>query len=158
MYWDGLLILILEVHSCSDKRLSFNNTIRKLILGLTNLLRYYSNFNKTVTSCKGLVVPKHGFKTYAVEVTVEFKNFTFSYTLQEIGKDQFRERLQSVFTENKAKIENVKLYPIEKFKFYMKLSMPTMIEFGRDCKQVAAKEAIMFQGRWSLLQGSYYCD
>ena len=37
------------------------------------------------------------------------------------------------------------LYPTEKFKFYIMLSTAIMNTFGRDCKQVAANEAIMFK-------------
>lgn len=43
IYCKNLLILILEVHSCTKKEL-FGNTIRKLILGLVDLLRFHSNF------------------------------------------------------------------------------------------------------------------
>lgn len=137
------MILIVEVHSCS-KRLSFSDTIRKLILGLADLLRYYSNFDPTVTSSQGLVIPKFD-KKCVVKVTVEFKDFMFDYTLQVVAKDKFRETLLSVFDENRAKIEKLELYPIENFKFYIKLPMAAMETFGRDCKQMTAKEAIMFK-------------
>lgn len=96
IYVKGLLILILEVHSCGEKSASFAYTIRKTILGLVDLLRYYSTFNQTVTSCKGLVVPKIGTAKCAVEVTVEFRNFGFYYTLQEIPMDTFSEVCLSI--------------------------------------------------------------
>lgn len=166
IYLKGLLILILEVHSCG-KKASFANTIRKTILGLVDLLRYYSTFNQTVTSCKGLVVPKIGTAKCAIEVTVEFQNFGFYYTLQEIPMDKFSETLKSVFQYNLSKFEEVKLLTIDKFHFYIKLPMATMEKFGKDCEQVASKEAIMFRAddyyykipvvQTDCLKLSYYC-
>ena len=147
--YGGLLVIIVEVHSCT-KSSSFANTIRKLILGLVDVIRYYSNYDQTVTSYKGLMVPKLSVETCVVEVTVEFRQLMFEYSLQEIRKDDFRQTLECVYKENWEKIKDIKLYHIEDFKYFIVLCTDVMKKSYGECRQVSTKESIMFQA------GEYY--
>lgn len=80
------------MHSCSKSE-SFSNTI---ILGLTDLIRYYSFFDTDVTTYTGFVFPKLDTNKCVVEVTVEFKDFRFYYTLSQVAKEDVSDRLKNV--------------------------------------------------------------
>ncbi len=139
-----LLILIVEVHSCS-KKYSFGNTIRKIILGLIDVLRYYTNYDPNLTILKGFVFPKLDVNKCVVEVTVKFSNLKFYYDLKQIAMDHVEESLNTVWGENIANIGNIKLSTIDRFEFYIKLSENEMGKFGGTVhKQVPSNEAIMF--------------
>ena len=84
LYVKNKLIVIIEVHSCSSLA-SFQNTIRKLILGLVDLIRFYSHFSN-ITSMEGLVCPKKDVKKWAIKVLVSFSKFVFIINLNLLQK------------------------------------------------------------------------
>ena len=145
------LILPAEVISCT-RRNAFENTIRKLILGLIDIIRYYTFFNQELSSFKGLVFPKPIKKNFAVEVEVKFQNFRFLYTMKAIAKAEVKNKVVEVFQHNQQLVETIKK-SVKKFKpyFYITLSNNAMGAFGSDYKQIEAKEAMMF-----LADGMYY--
>jgi hypothetical protein len=150
VYTKQVLVLIVEVHSCTKKE-SFSNTIRKCIMRLIDLLRYYSNFSDNLVIFKGLVSPKLDVLKSAVEVTVEFKSFEFHYSLKYIEKSRFDSTVKSIYSHNYEQVKHLQLVGEHYFPFYIKLPMSMMQRFGENCQQVSSKEAILFKAN-----DSYY--
>lgn len=150
IYIGSKLVLVIEVISCSGK-FSFGNTIRKLILGLLDLIRYYSFFDSTVRTLHGFVFPKRESNGCVVLVTLEFRDFTFWYHLKAIPRAHIKEELRVVYELNKKILGNFKVGDGAIGKYYIKLSGDEMNIYGRNCKQIEAKEAIMF-----YCEGQYY--
>lgn len=95
---------MVEVHSCSST-LSFKNTVRKVILELIDLLRFYSYFTNSFKSCKRIVTPKFKSQKFAVEVMVEFKDFQFHYSVQQTSnrvEERLRRTASKVYWKHKS--------------------------------------------------------
>lgn len=155
VYLKSKLILIVEVHSCSRK-FSFQNTIRKLILELMDVIRYYSHYSKNFRCYKGFVLPKLStqralFKNMAVIVCLEYKQFKFRYSLEAVPINDFKDKLLSVFEFNKSFFEEILITRCAIVPgLFIKLSeeeMKAVAEGAQDCscKQEVAKEAVVFR-------------
>lgn len=139
------IILIIEVISCSRKT-AFGNTIRKCILGLVDVIRYYTFFDANVTKFIGFVFPKMRKKNFVTEVTVKYEDFQFVYDTEAVKIDQVYIRLSAAFQHNRKMLTKVMKCKGIIFipKFYVTLSNECMASFGNDYEQVEANEAIMF--------------
>ena len=68
VYCNSVLVLIIEVESGSEKK----STIKKLILGLMDYLRWARSRNSFITKVRGFVFPKIDNNMAVVQVTVTF--------------------------------------------------------------------------------------
>lgn len=122
VYISDHIIEIIEVHSCQKKK-SFINSIKKTILGLIDLLRYYKGICPKITKSTGFTFPKLETKKCVVKVDVEFKNFLFQYHLECIPLEEVRSSVLAVIHANRQRFQKCfeEVAPVQQ-KLYLKLS------------------------------------
>lgn len=139
-----VIILIVEVVSCTRKK-AFVNTIRKVILGLVDLIRYYSLIDEKVRVMHGLVFPKPCENACVIAVKVKFKDFAFFYELRAIEISEIKDELALAYEQNKF-LKHLHIGGGITQNFFIRLSQEDMkLNDSNDCEQREAKEAILFR-------------
>ena len=135
---DGFPLVQFEVHSSS-----FDNTIRKCILGVIDQLRLYRTFSENTAECSGFVFPKLTVLQCVVKVTVTWEKNVFSYSLTCIEEPQ--EVRKAVVEElQKAKTRAPSPNLPQRTEYLVQLSEEDLHMFGGSTAvQVASKRSIL---------------
>lgn len=152
IYINGHIIIVIEVHSCT-KSMSFINSIKKTILGLIDVLRYYKGLHPTssgVTQCVGFTFPKLGGQTCVVQVSVEFKNLQFSYKLKSIPLGEVKDAVLTVVSANHQRFKPFfSEIPKSSYNFFVTLSQEELKMFQHFCK--SDEKAVQFPSKEAIL-------
>ncbi len=151
----GFLILLLEIESCSSKY-SFNNTIRKAILGLVDTIRYFRACGiSSVCQWAGFTFPKLHKKACVVKVSVTFDiiTFKFKYTLENIVFARVKEVVSGTYVSNLGNFNRIRLTDFKntpKYDYYVVLTERELQFFGNVMKdtvlQLKSRQSVLLKG------------
>lgn len=151
----GFVILLLEIESCASKY-SFNNTIRKTILGLIDTIRYFRAYGmSSVFQWAGFTFPKLHKKAGVVKVTVNFdiNTFKFMYTLENIAFAKVKEVVSGTYVSNLGNFNRIRLTDFKntpKYDYYMVLTERELEFFGNGMKdkvfQLKSRQSVLLKG------------
>lgn len=143
------VILLIEIDSCS-----FENTIRKAILGIVDTIRFYRLYGTcSVNEWIGFVFPKFKKRAYVIKVTVTFDAFLFKFTykLDKIKKNNVCHVVREVLKRNVTQHERIRSRDLTqelKSEWYMKLADNELRIFG---EQVGAIQVSQMKSTKSIL-------
>lgn len=140
----GNIILTIEVHSCV-KKMSFNNIIKKTVLELIDIIRYYKGICSDITKCTGYTFPKFERKLCVVEVVVEFKNFMFVYELKCISLNDVKKNMLTAINGNQQRFEACFGKTVPKHVHFVKLSESELHTFRHFCNTTNLDASVMSQ-------------
>lgn len=148
----NFIILLIEVHSCSSKA-SFQNTIRKAIMGLMDIIRHYRLYGEiSVSEWTGFAFPKCKKKECVVQVKVTYDPFLykFTYKLSKIPIGSVPALVLDTFNQNLSVHKRIRSrdYKICHSGYYFKLSIAELRTFKQT---LGLKEVIQLKSANSIL-------
>lgn len=153
------VILLFEIESCSS-RTSFQNTIRKTILGVIDSIHHFKGLGlHSISEWTGFTFPKFSKLGSVVKVDVKFDLFTFKflYTLSHISKGKVREEVIDIFKKNLASFKRIRrVKEIESSKdYYIQLSEEELGHFGSKLNeenvcQLKSVQSILLKGHCTM--------